>query len=96
MAQKSAKEIRNLNTREPKAWRVIDQFLISKNRKDGKKIPAAVRLEAACFILRRLYPEKIKHSGEGENGEFLIKVEKANYEAGSNIPIARFTVPSLS
>lgn len=75
MAQKTAQEIRNLNSREPKAWKVIDQFLA--DRKD-KKISAMVRLEAAVFILKRLYPEKRVVEGSGENGEFKVIVEIAD------------------
>jgi len=77
MAQKTSKEIRELNFREPKAWKVLDQYLVI-NRKDGKKIPASVQLEAACFILKRLYPERMKLEGAGKDGLFNVTVEIAN------------------
>ena len=96
MAQKTAQEIRELSSREAKAWRVIDQYLITKSRKDGAKIPAVVKLAAAEFILKRLYPEKRVVAGSGEEGEFIIKIEKGNPDAnGNNLPVARFTIPSI-
>lgn len=81
MAQKTAKEIRNLNAREDKAWRVIDQCLGNK-----KGIPAKVRLAAAEFVLKRLYPEKHIFGGEGPNGEFKVVVEVADEDNASPEP----------
>jgi hypothetical protein len=68
-----------LNFREKKAWRVLDQYMVLE-RKDGKKIPAAVALEAACFILKRLYPEKMKLEGENIASQFhvTVKVDDGN------------------
>jgi hypothetical protein len=38
----------------------------------------------------------LKMAGSGENGEFVMKVTQVNPETdGRNIPIARFSVPSL-
>lgn len=91
MAQKTSKEIRELNTREAKAWRVIDQLLA--DRKD-KKVSAMVRLEAAVFILKRLYPEKMVHLGDGPDGEIIIRVEKAVTD-GDNLQAPRFAIPHL-
>lgn len=64
-------EISALKTREPKAWKVIDQHL----RLDVKGIPAKVRQAAAEFILKRLYPEKVlnEHSGP-EGGAIPLQV----------------------
>lgn len=63
MARPTKVTLNNLNLREKKAWRVIDQYLA--DRKD-KKIPANTKLEAAQFILKRLYPEK-HHVEVGNN-----------------------------
>ena len=93
MGQKTSSEIRNLNTREAKCWRVIDQY-IGKQRKDVK-IPAATRLEAAIFVLKRLYPEK--DSGNGHHAiTVVVNIEKAdeqNFEHQLQAP--RFSVSSL-
>jgi len=61
-----ADKLRALKIREAKAWMVIDQYMA--DRKDNK-IPAHVRLEAAVFVLKRLYPEetKMKVGGDPDN-----------------------------
>ena len=55
-------EIRNLAIREKKSFKVID-YALSPKCKDIE-----VRMEAAKFILSRLYPikteSKVEHSGE--------------------------------
>jgi hypothetical protein len=95
MAQKSASEIRELNTREKKCWRVIDQLLSPKL---GEKVPAIVRFAAAEFVLKRLYPEKKIIGGDGIDGEIVIRIEKGNPEQGKNgshVQAPRFAVPYL-
>lgn len=91
MPGKTAQEIRELNSREAKAWKVIDQILSPKRE---EKIPAIVRLAAAEFILKRLYPEKRIIGGDGPDGEIVIKVEKGNPDA-SDVQAPRFAVPDL-
>lgn len=67
---RTSSQIRNLASREEKAWKVMDYFLST-----NKKAEAKCRLEASKFILSRLYPEKIKVSGDEENP---IKVQFTN------------------
>ena len=65
-------EISALKIREAKSWKVIDQY-IGKARTDVK-IQPATRLEAAVFVLKRLYPEKTKIEGTGfdQGKQFIV------------------------
>jgi len=82
-------EISALNVREKKAWKVIDYHL----RLDTK-VPAVVRQAAAEFILKRIYPEKRVLSGEGLDGEIIIKVEKMEPN-GDQLQAPRFAIPDI-
>lgn len=87
---RTSSEISNLRSREPKAWKVIDQLMAESDR---KKVPAAVKFAAAEFILSRLYPEKKVLEGIGPDGEIVIRVERAEVE--NNLQAPRFAVPDL-
>ena len=50
-----ADKLRALKLREARAWKVIDAYMVDRK---VRSIPAHVRLEAAVFVLKRLYPEK--------------------------------------
>jgi len=75
-------DIRNLVIREQKSFKVID-FALSKRCKDIE-----VRMEAAKFILSRLYPikteGKMEHSGDLTIHQ-LMKEAYANYARGVGI-----------
>lgn len=85
------KDLSALTLREPKAWRIIDQCLA--DRKD-KQISAMVRLEAAFFVLKRLYPEKMRLEGSGEDGEIVLRVIKEVMN-GDHLQAPRFAVPNI-
>ncbi len=63
-------EISALKIREKKSWRVIDQYLAESDR---KKVNAKTKLEAAVFVLSRLYPQKLEQeiNVKGEIGIFF-------------------------
>lgn len=50
-----ATSLRQLRIREPSAWRIVDKFLAIRR---AYKVAPAVRLDAAQWILERLYPLK--------------------------------------
>jgi len=82
--------LRQVKIREVKAWKAIDWALSASN------VDASVKIKAAEFILKRIYPEKIGIAGSGENGEIVIKVEKAEMQIGNNVQAPRFAIPNLS
>lgn len=81
MAKKVASILNALHLREARAWKVIDQHL----RLDAQ-IPAKVSQAAAEFILKRIYPEKHIVSGQGANGEFVLKIEIENENPVASLP----------
>lgn len=72
MKVKIADTLRALKIREQKSWKAIDWALSDSNA------DANIKLKAAEFILKRLYPEKTIISGAGENGEFKVTIEIAD------------------
>lgn len=60
-------EISALNVREARAWKVID-WAMSPKCKDAK-----VKLTAAEFVLKRIYPEKMLVGGE-DGGPIAVQV----------------------
>lgn len=63
MKAKIADTLRALKIREQKSWKAIDWALSDSNA------DANIKLKAAEFILKRLYPEKTVLSGMDEDGK---------------------------
>ena len=53
-----SQDIRNLTLREGRSLKVFDFFLSNRNRNQKLKF------EAARWILSRLYPETVEHTGD--------------------------------
>jgi hypothetical protein len=44
----------------------------------------------------KVIARRVKHGGMGENGEFIIKIDRVERGADGNyLPLARFSAPSL-
>jgi hypothetical protein len=66
--------LRAVKIRESSAWKAMD-WALSEANKD-----ANVKIKAAEFVLKRIYPEKTIHEGSDENPIRVV------YRAAADIP----------
>lgn len=74
---KKSRDLRQLLDRAEKSWAVIDYYLSIRKRSKKKKIADVekrLEMQAAEFVLRRLYPEKIDFGADGERAIPIILI----------------------